>query len=198
MTSRIAGREGQNNLIRAGAGLALILAGIALFFYLRNLSLEGASEPSLVATSVKPVAVDFPAPELALADLDGKSVSLADYRQSVLLVNNWATWCPACKAEMPTLAAYYEAHVREGLMIVAIEAGEGRDEVQPFVQAYGLKFDVWLDPHNASLRAFGNGNLPNSYVIDRTGTVRYAWTGPIDRETLEQYITPLLARDHPG
>ncbi len=118
-----------------------------------------------------------------------------DFRDHVVLVNNWATWCPPCKAEMPTLAAYYNEHTSEGLMIIAIEAGDPMEGVSQFAQNLDLKFQVWLDPNGASLRAFGNDNLPNSYVIDRSGTVRYVWTGEINKAMLEKYVSPLLSEN---
>jgi peroxiredoxin len=55
-----------------------------------------------------------------------------------------------------------------------------------------MNFPVWLDPNSDALRAFGNGSLPSSYVIDRAGTVRYAWTGEISKAMLEKYVTPLI------
>jgi len=172
-------------------GVGLVLIGIALFAALR-----GKGEESTASTSdlsVVPIAVNYPAPQLALENVNGKTESLADFGGQVLLVNNWATWCPPCKAEMPTLAAYYNEHNAEGFTIIAIEAGDPVDAVSQFAQSYNLKFPIWLDPNSASLKAFGNGSLPNSYVIDRSGTVRYAWTGEINRAMLEKYVTPLLA-----
>ena len=77
-------------------------------------------------------------------------------------------------------------------MIIAVEAGESQGEVQKFVDQFKMPFHVWLDPHGDSTYAFKNNSLPNSYVIDRSGTVRLSWTGPIDRETLEKYVTPFL------
>lgn len=139
--------------------------------------------------------MSFAAPELSLENLNGGTESLADYRDQVVLVNNWATWCPPCKAEMPTLAAYYKEHRSKGFTIIAIEAGDSREAVAPFVQSYQLEFPIWLDPDGASLKAFGNGNLPNSYVIDRSGTIRYAWTGEISKAMLERYVSPLLTED---
>ncbi len=143
-------------------------------------------------TGVIPAEVNYPAPELALESVAGRNESLTDYRGQVVLVNNWATWCPPCKAEMPTLAAYYRDHADEGFMIVAVEAGEPLDQVKAFVDEYQLPFSVWLDPDGKSTRAFRNNSLPNSYVIDRTGTVRLMWTGEITKEMLEKYVTPLL------
>jgi thiol-disulfide isomerase/thioredoxin len=139
--------------------------------------------------------VNYPAPALALENIKGKTESLTDFQDKVVLVNNWATWCPPCKAEMPTLVAFYNEHAKDGLMIVAIEAGEPKDQVQKFAEQYQMPFSVWIDQDGKALDAFKNGSLPNSYVIDRTGTVRLMWTGEINRETLEKYVTPLLAKN---
>jgi len=168
--------------------LGLFLIGIAIL----ALASQDSSGAAADLSSVVPVKVNFAAPELSLQNINGETQSLADYRENVMLVNNWATWCPPCKAEMPTLAAYYNEHMSEGFTIIAIEAGDPVDGVSQFAESYGLKFPVWLDPHGASLKAFRNGTLPNSYVIDRSGTVRYAWTGEISRSMLEKYVTPLL------
>ncbi|NJC95689.1 MAG: TlpA family protein disulfide reductase [Anaerolineales bacterium] len=146
--------------------------------------------------SVVPVEVNYAAPELSLQNIEGETESLADHLGSVVLVNNWATWCPPCKAEMPTLVAYHNEHSADGFSVIAVEAGEPADVVSQFVQSYGMKFPVWLDPNGAALRAFGNGTLPNSYVIDRTGTVRYAWTGEISKAMLEKYVTPLIEENN--
>lgn len=195
MAKRNRARERQNNLIRMLAGIGLILVGMALMLFLLNLRSEAASPARPDELSVMPASVSYPAPALSLDNVNGKTESLADYRQNVVLVNNWATWCPPCKAEMPTLESYYESHASEGFTIIAIEAGEAKKDVLPFVESYGLSFQIWLDPHNASLQAFRNQNLPNSFVIDRDGIVRYAWTGEISRAMLEKFVTPLLKKD---
>jgi len=142
--------------------------------------------------SAKPIEVDIPAPQITLTDLSAKFVSLKDYSNKIILVNNWATWCPPCKAEMPTLQRYYQAHGEQGLVIVAIESGESIDEVSNFVQEYSLTFPVWIDIKGLALEEFKNWDLPSSYVIDRTGTIRLTWTGPISMDMLEEYVTPLL------
>src|SRR6266496_4060232 len=171
--------------------LGVFLIGVAIL----SLASQNSNGAAADLSSVVPVSVSFAAPELSLQNINGETQSLADYRENVVLVNNWATWCPPCKAEMPTLAAYYNEHTSEGFMIIAIEAGDGVDGVSQFAQNYNLKFPVWLDPHGDSLKAFGNGNLPNSYVIDRSGMIRYACTGEIGRAMLETHITPLLAEN---
>jgi peroxiredoxin len=169
--------------------IGLFLIGFAILA-VASPKAEGNAES---LNSVVPVEVNYAAPELSLQNIKGETESLADYRDNVVLVNNWATWCPPCKAEMPTLVAYHNEHKVDGFSVIAVEAGEPVDVVSQFAQSFGMNFPVWLDPNGDSLRAFGNGTLPNSYVIDRTGTVRYAWTGEISKAMLEKYVTPLIA-----
>jgi len=172
-------------MVLIGAGL-VILGFTGLLLFTRSDS-TAAEERSAI-----PLRVDFPAPELALHDLQGKAVSLTDYRGQVVLVNNWAIWCPPCKAEMPTLQAYFEDYRQQGFTIVAIESGDPARQVAEFAESYNLTFDIWLDPTQQALLAFRNPGLPSSYVVDREGKVRLAWTGAISRKMLEQYVTPLL------
>jgi len=187
--------EQRKVLFAVVAGLALIISALILFFALPKDSPSNAGAPASGQeeyTSI-PAEVNYAAPELALENIQGGEESLQQYRDKVVLVNNWATWCPPCKAEMPTLVDFYNEHADEGLMIIAIEAGEPKDLVQQFVDQYQMPFVVWLDPEGKASMAFKNNSLPNSYVIDRNGTIRLSWTGQINREMLEKYVTPLLA-----
>lgn len=173
-----------------GGGL-LVLGVLAAVLLLKNASANGQEQAGSYS-SVVPVQVSFAAPQLNLKDLQGSPVSLVDYRDQIVLVNNWATWCPPCKAEMPTLQAYFQAHYRQKFSVIAIEAGEPVSEVSDFARQFGLSFPVWVDPESKALDAFQNDRLPSSYVIDRSGKVRLTWNGPINREMLEKYVTPLL------
>src|SRR5512146_810859 len=127
--------------------LGVFLIGIAIL----SLASQNTEGQAADLSSVVPVKVNFAAPELSLQNINGETESLADYRDNIVLVNNWATWCPPCKAEMPTLAGYYNEHHGEGFTIIAIEAGDPLQGVSQFAESYGLKFPVWLDPHGASL-----------------------------------------------
>ncbi len=169
-----------------GAGL-ILLGIISLIFLNRSSSPTPTFEPSTV-----PARVEFPAPSLVLKDLQQVEHSLKEYRGQVVLINLWATWCPPCKAEMPTLDAYYQAHRKDGFTLIAINAGETAEAVKAFVQERKLSLNVWLDPQNRASRAFQVMSYPSSFVIDRQGTVRLAWVGAISREMLEKYVTPLI------
>lgn len=185
-------QQKRNTILAVAIGLGLVMLAAVSVLMLPGGS-ETASETAAQELSATPVEVNYPAPELALENINGQSEALTDFRDKVVLVNNWATWCPPCKAEMPTLVAFYNEHAQEGLMIVAIEAGEPKEQVQQFADQYQMPFSVWLDPSAKAIDAFKNSNLPSSYVIDRSGTVRLTWTGEINRQMLEKFVTPLLA-----
>jgi peroxiredoxin len=137
--------------------------------------------------------VNYPAPQLALKDVEGTSRSLTDYRGQVVLINLWATWCIPCAKEMPTLQSFYNEHKDNGFVIIAINDGESTPDVLRFVKEYRLSFPIWLDPtYIATEQAFKTMNLPSSFVIDREGTVRYMWVGGISSEMLEAHIAPLI------
>ena len=191
MTKKKYRRQRQRQFPILPVALGLLLIGLAIL----ALASPHSGNNDASSSSVVPFPVSYAVPELSLVNINGKTESLRDYLDHVVLVNNWATWCPPCKAEMPTLADYFNEHASDGFMIIAIEAGDPLEGVAQFAQNHNLKFQVWLDPNGESLKAFGNGNLPNSYVIDRSGTVRYAWTGEISKTMLEKYVTPLLAEN---
>jgi peroxiredoxin len=186
--------ESNNTNRRLTAFLTFLAGGIFLLGAALIPLLANAQQKALdrAAPILPPTTLKYPAPQLALTDLQGNPASIEAYRGQVILVNNWATWCPPCKTEMPELQAYYTGHAAEGFVVIAIESGEPAEEVASFVQEYGMSFPVWLDPHGTALEIFKNWNLPSSYVIDRDGMVRLSWTGAINQPTLEQYLTPLL------
>jgi peroxiredoxin len=173
------------------AGVGLLVLGAGSLAYLATPKTDPLI-PQKDWASVVPEAVNFPAPELNLTDIDGNPVSLSKTSGQVVLVNNWAFWCPPCRAELPELQAYYDTHRQQDFTIIGIEAGDEKVDVVYHVKRFNLTFPIWLDPKEASLKAFQNLSLPNTYVIDKTGTVRLTWVGVIDRAMLEKYVTPLL------
>jgi thiol-disulfide isomerase/thioredoxin len=171
-------------LVFFGLGLILILG--SAYFILRDSSFQ-------TDFSTIPVKVSYVAPKLTLTDIHGVSRSVADYRGQVLLVNLWATWCPPCKEEMPTLESFYNKYKEQGFAVVGINDGDPTKDVLQFVKDYRLTFPVWLDPtYMATEQAFKSINLPTSYVIDRNGVVQLQWVGGISRKMLEEHVVPLI------
>ena len=178
------------NIALGVIGLGLLLVGLAGLVAL--LSLRAGQALQGLELGPAPMRVNYPAPELQLNDLRGVSHSLEEYRGQVVLVNLWATWCPPCVEEMPVLQKYYARHWQDGFVVIAIEDGEPVAEVAAFVSQYRLAFPVWTDPTYLTSRHFRTDVLPSSWVIDREGKVRLAWTGAITLDKLEQYVTPLI------
>ncbi len=177
------------NLIMMVVGVGLVLIAIAVFLAIPTAQ---AQVEQLGDSAVIPAAVDFPVPEVKITDLNDKPVALSDFAGQVILYNAWATWCPPCKDEMPTLEAYFQAQKQNGFVIVAIEDGSPVAEVAAFVKDHGLTFPVWPDTTWVATTAFKTEALPTSFVIDRKGTVRLTWTGAITRAALEKYVTPII------
>ncbi|MBI3162490.1 MAG: TlpA family protein disulfide reductase [Chloroflexi bacterium] len=171
-------------MILTGAGL--LLTGLAYSIWMNSPAASGSD------FSVVPAQVNFPAPELTLQNISGKSVSLSDYLGRVALVNLWATWCPPCREEMPALQAFYEKYKDDGFVLIAIDQEETADVVSPFVDEFGLTFPVWLDLDYQAQVEFNTMNLPSSYVIDRNGQVRLMWIGGISKKNLEKYVPKII------
>jgi thiol-disulfide isomerase/thioredoxin len=177
--------------IQKVAPLILLCLGLALIFASGYYILQSASLQNDFSTV--PAKVNYPAPSLTLSDLQDVPHSLADYRGYVVLVNLWATWCPPCKEEMPTLQAFYDKYKDDGYVVLAINDGDPKPDVLQFVKDYGLTFPVWLDPtYIATEQAFKTLNLPSSFVIDREGIVRLMWVGGISRRMLDKHVAPII------
>ena len=171
-------------LLLLGLGLLLITASV--YFVIQ----DTPAQPDLTTV---PAQADFASPELTLTDIQGVTHSLSDYQGQVVLVNLWATWCPPCKAEMPTLQGYHDKYADQGFTVIAINDGDPAPDVIQFVKDYSLTFPVWLDPtYIATEDAFKTMNLPSSFVIDRNGVVKLFWVGEINSKMLEKYVTPII------
>lgn len=178
-----------------GRIIALMLVGfgfLSLGISFIMIQRDDASYASTSEFSTVPAEVDFPAPELTLPTLSGEQAALSDYLGEVVLVNLWATWCPPCTEEMPTLKAFYEKYHSQGFELIAIDQGETLEMVVPFVNEFELPFPVWLDTGSQAGRIFQTMNLPSSYVIDRNGRVRLMWIGGISKRNLEKYVPDLI------
>jgi peroxiredoxin len=119
------------------------------------------------------------APNFSLPGLDGEMVSLSDYRGHVVLVNIWATWCPPCVDEMPSLEALYQKFKDENFEILAISIDEvGAEAVAPFMKKNNLSFAALLDPEGTIKNAYQTTGVPESFIVDRQGILVEKIIGP--------------------
>ncbi len=126
-----------------------------------------------------------PTPALNTATLQGEAVQLADLKGRVVLLNFWATWCPPCRAEMPTLQALPGLLGEDRVVVVALNFQEAGRTVRRFAQASGLRLPIWMDPDGDITRAWGVRAFPTTILIDREGRARQRiegemdWTSPV-------------------
>ncbi len=122
-----------------------------------------------------------PAPEFRLQALSGQYVSLSDLRGKVVMVHFWATWCPPCVEELPTLAKLYQEFIGRDFVMLAVSVDEGGAKaVTSFLQRNGLNIPVLLDPDRITAGRYGTFKFPETYLVDREGVVKYKVIGPRD------------------
>jgi peroxiredoxin len=122
--------------------------------------------------------VGAPAPEFDLVSLNGASVSLAAQQGKVVLVNFWATWCGPCEDEMPAMERLYQELAPEGFELIAISVDDGIEEVREFQARMGLSFPILHDPDKEAAERYQSYRYPESFLVDRTGTLVARFIGP--------------------
>ena len=136
-----------------------------------------------------------------MPDLAGQAVRLSAYRGQVVLVNLWATWCPPCREEMPSMEKLHEKLKDRGFVLLAVSQDEGGiDGVRQFVEQMKLSFRVLVDPDGEVGRKFGVWGYPESFLVDRDGRIVERVIGPRDWAAPAQIaaIEALLARQGVG
>lgn len=132
---------------------------LALLAAFPGVNAQGMGMTQLTAVS--------PAPTLRLPDSDGQAVDLADYRGRVVLVNFWATWCPPCRAEFPSLSRVRKLFKPTQFEVLAVNVGEDPDTVFSF--AATPAFPVLFDRDAKVMARWAVKGLPTSFVVDRQG-----------------------------
>ena len=127
------------------------------------------------------------APDFAVPDLDGQAVHLSAFRGRVVLVNLWATWCPPCREEMPSMERLHQRLKDKGFVILAVSEDEGGAAgVKTFVEQMHVTFPVLLDPDGDVGRKYEVWGFPESFLLDRDGRVVERVIGPRDWSSPEQ------------
>lgn len=148
------------------------LAGFALVAVAGLLVLMG--EPLEPPLSRGDTAPGFVLPRLS----DGSPVSLDDYRDRVVLVNFWATWCKPCEEEMPAMENLHRALAEDGFVLVAISVDKSRDDVVAFQERLGIGFPILLDPDQTAARRYQTTGFPESILVNAEGTIVERYVGP--------------------
>lgn len=115
----------------------------------------------------EPVAI----PSFSIPSLEGKTLNSSDFVGSVTLLNFWATWCPPCKKEMPSIQRLHESMKGTSFNIVAISTGEKKDTVLKFLKTNPYTFPMYLDEKGRLGASFASQGIPTTYVVDKTGAI---------------------------
>jgi len=142
------------------------------------------------------VAVGSRAPAFRAVDLrTGRPTSLADYRGRVILLNVWATWCPPCRVEMPSLQRLHRKLAGPDFAVVSVSIDDGDSSgVMKFVRELGLGFDILQDKGGSIQHIYQTTGVPESFVIDRDGVIikkvigAAEWDGPVNELLIRKLI----------
>ena len=134
---------------------------------------------------------DSPAPAFTLKALDGKLHRLEDYRGKVVLVNFWASWCPPCLAELPSMQRLADRMGAEAFEVLIVNVKESPFRVSKFMKLIGIRLTALLDDKGEVFQSWGGTIYPTSFVLDSEGWVRYVAYGPLEWDG-EDVVATLL------
>ena len=136
------------------------------------------------------------APNFTLTDMDDETHSLADYRGKVIMLNFWATWCPPCRREMPSMERLHQNLHQEDFVVIAINQMESADHVFAYTGQLDVDptFTILFDKDSTVSQAYSVKGLPTSYLIDKKGNIRYRAVGgrEFDHPNVEKQIQGLI------
>ena len=166
---------------------------VSLFFLIgMGPSLQGNNADGISPLNSDKI-VSSKAPDFALKDLNGKTVSLSSLRGKVVLLNFFATWCPPCRAEMPALNRLYKTLKPRGLEIYGISTDRPGD-IKDFLEGNKIDFPVVLDSDRSASKKYRVFSMPSTFLIDKNGMLiekfygEYDWTEPETKGKIEKLL----------
>ena len=170
--------------------MIIIGIGIIVLLQTKDSSFNLSGKPRLGKGAV--------APNFSLSGLDGKMINIADYKGKVVFLNIWATWCPPCVQEMPSMEKLYQELKDEEFEILAVSIDASGDEaVIPFMKEYGLSFPALLDTNSSIKSLYQTTGVPETFIIDKDGIIADKIIGPRDWATPDviRYFKNLVRED---
>ncbi|HYI97292.1 MAG TPA: TlpA disulfide reductase family protein [Bryobacteraceae bacterium] len=173
----------------------LSVRAIAAGLLCLGLLLTGCQKQQQAApeTKVKPDSARNAAPEFALKDADGKTVTLAEYKGKVVLLNFWATWCGPCKIEIPWFADFEQKYKDRGFAVLGVAMDEeGWEVIKPYLAQSKVNYRVILGNDTVAGLYGGVESLPTTFVLDRNGKIASTHVGLVSKSDYENEIMQLL------
>jgi len=132
-------------------------------------------------------------PSIILPQLNGAPVRIPEsVNGKVVILHFWQVGCSSCKLDMPAMDSLYKQYRRKGLEVLAVNVGQNNEVVRTFAAELGASYPILMDPDERGSRLLGVTDVPRTYVIDRSGIVRYRILGGATPETLKKLILSLL------
>ena len=144
-------------------------------FFICALMFNTAYSQPLTLVKSKPFAPDF-----ELRDMDDEIHRLADYKGKPVIINFWATWCPPCRAELPSMNRAWQKIKNDGIAMIAINIGEQEDTVFEFASQFPISFMVLLDERADEMKKWPMTGLPTTFILDPEGRIVYKAVGDKD------------------
>ena len=139
-------------------------------------------------------------PNFTLRDETGKVVALGEFRGQIVVLNFWATWCPPCIEEMPSLNRFAERYQGKGIQVIGLSVDENAEAYQEFLASNQIKFLTLRDPAHNTSYVYGTFRFPETYIINREGRLLRKVIGAIDWASPQEfkYFDDLLAQSNQG
>lgn len=125
------------------------------------------------------------APDSVLKDLTGKNASLSSFRGKVVLINFWATWCPPCRSEMPSLNKLYKEYRDKGLVVMAVSTDRNGSTVRDYLNKNPVDLPIFIDSDLKISRLFKVFSMPTTFLIDRNGIILQRYLGEEDWDSAD-------------
>ena len=139
----------------------------------------------------------LPAPDFTLKDMDGKAHRLSDYRGKVVMLNFWATWCPPCRREIPSMESIYQDLGSDGFMVLAVNEFEDADHVFAYTGQLSVfpTFPILFDSDSTLSEQYQVKGLPTTFLIDKQGKIVYRAVGgrDFDHPAVRKIVRDLLS-----
>lgn len=165
--------------------IALILGTAAFFAYRER--------------QARPLAIGDRAPDFSVPAVPSGSLDLKPYRGQVVVLNLWATWCPPCVEETPSLEQFAEKMRDHGVVVVGISVDENRAALEDFIRKYHLSYPIGRDPDRSLSARYGTFLFPETYILDRRGMLAEKVIGAIDWDDsrIQSFVLNLAGGSNP-
>ncbi len=132
---------------------------------------------SILLAGLTARAVSGVAPDFALQSRAGETVSLAELRGQVVMINFWATWCGPCREEMPHLEALHQRYAALGFTLLGVNVEENSEDAEEWLEETPVSFSILFDPENYVSELYDVVAMPSTVLVDRQGNLRFSHHG---------------------